>query len=208
MDIVMSVFCGVGVLLLLFAIPRVVDVLPASVGGLLQTSELVHFENTLSLSRERDVLVPLLMPLFVVALAYYHVLPSRGVAQGTVLAAFAWTSLFMLAYFVVRSLCFRLLGPKTKDLRVRQVTCRSFFTFFVMLCILMLFTYIAMLPFRLPDASMTLVLRREIEAMYLIYLLRKLQILRMYHSLPKTVGFFFSLEVLPALLLAVLMYMI
>lgn len=206
MDVWMWIFCGLGVLLLLFAIPLLVDVLPASVGGLLRSKELIHFENTMSLSRERDWSVFLLIPLFVLALAYYRVLPSRHLAEDSLWASLAWTALFLLAYIVARNLCFRLLGPRTDDMRIRQVTGRSFFTFFVLLCMLMLFTYVAMLPFRLPDASVTLVFRREIEAMYLIFLVRKFQILHMHHSLPKAVGFFFSLELLPTLLFALLLF--
>ena len=206
MDVLMWIFCGLGVLLMLFAIPLLVDVLPASVGGLLRSKELIHFENTMSLSRERDLTVLFLMPLFLVALTYYRVLPSRLVAEGSLWASFGWTALFLLAYFVFRNLCFRLLGPKTDDMRVRQVTGRSFFTFFVLLTMLMLLTYVAMLPFHQPDTSITLVFRREIEAMYLIFLLRKFQILQAYHSPLKTVGFFFSLEILPTLLFAALLF--
>ena len=198
----MLIFCGLAVLLLLFAIPLLVDVLPASVGGLLRSKELIHFENTMSLSRERDWSVLLLMPLFVLALAYYRALPSRLLAEGSLWASLAWTALFLLAYFVVRNLCFRLLGPRTDDMRIRQVTGRSIFTFFVLLCMLMLLTYVVMLPFHLPDESITLVFRREIEAMYLIYLIRKGQIIFSYNSIGKTFWYIFTLELLPALVLA------
>lgn len=208
MGVLMGIVCGLGVLLLLFSVPLLVDVLPASVGGLLRARELTHFENTMALSRERDWLVLLLLPLFVSALAYYRVFPSRLIAESSIQGVLGWTVLFLLAYFVARALSFRLLGPKTDDLRVRQVIARSFFTFFVLLCMLMLITYIALIPFRLPDESITLVFRREIEAMYLIYLLRKFQMLRMYHSLPRTVGFFFSLELLPTLLFAVFLFFV
>ena len=203
MDVLLWIFCGLGVVLLLFAIPLLVDVLPASVGGLLRSKEWVHFENTMSLSRERDYLILLLLPLFVLALAYYRVFPSPA---GPVWASLGWTALFLLAYFVARNLCFRLLGPRTDDLRTRQVVGRSFFTFFVLLCTLMLMTYVALLPFRLPDASLTRVLRWEMLAMYLIFLVRKFQILRTYYSPLKSAGFFFSLEILPTLLFAALLF--
>ncbi len=96
MDAVVSVFCGAGVLFLLFAIPRMVDVLPASVGGLLRAKELLNFENTMSLSRERDTLALLLLPLFVVALACYRVIPARLIIGAQPLSALGWTALFAL----------------------------------------------------------------------------------------------------------------
>ena len=206
MDVLTGILCGLGVFLLLFAIPLMVDVLPASVGGLLRAKEVIHFENTMSLSRERDRLVMLLLPLFVLALSYYRVFPSRLVTEGSAWASLGWTALFLLAYFVARNLCFRLLGPKTDDHRARQVIDRSFFTFFVLLCPLMLISYIALLPFHLTDATITQVLCWEMLGMYLIFLNRKIQILQAYHSPLKTVGFFLSLEVLPALMLAALLF--
>ena len=66
----------------------------------------------------------------------------------------------------------------------------------------MLLTYVVMLPFHLPDESITLVFRREIEAMYLIYLIRKGQIIFSYNSIGKTFWYIFTLELLPALVLA------
>ena len=202
MGVLMWIFCGLGVLLLLFAIPLLVDVLPASVGGLLRARELTHFENTMSLSRERDLSVVLLMPLWVVALAYYRVLPARLIAESSMPGVLGWTVLLLLTYFVARSFFFRLLGPKTDDLRIRHVIARSFFTFFVLLCMLMLNTYIALIPFRLPDESITFVFRREIEAMYLLFLIRKGQIIFSYNSIGKTFWYIFTLELLPALVLA------
>ena len=206
MDALTGVFCALGVLLLLFAIPMMVDVLPASVGGLLRARELIHFENTMSLSRERDGLALMLQPLFFTALAYYRVFPVRLIMEGTMPEIYGWTALYLLAYLLSRNLCLRLLGPKTDDHRARQVIARSFFTFYVLLCALMLISYIALLPFHLTDATITQVLRWEMLGMYLIFLLRKIQILRIYYSIPKSVGFFFSLEILPTLLFAALLF--
>ena len=202
MDALTGVFCALGVLLLLFAIPLMVDVLPASVGGLLRSRELIHFENTMSLSRERDRLALLLLPLFFTALAYYRVFPARLMAESSMPGVYGWTALFLLAYLLSRNLCLRVLGPKTDDQRARQVTARSFFTFYVLLCALMMLTYIALLPFHLPDASIAPIFRREIEAMYLIYLIRKGQIIFSYNSIGKTFWYIFTLELLPALVLA------
>lgn len=204
MDAVVSVFCGAGVLFLLFAIPRMVDVLPASVGGLLRAKELLNFENTMSLSRERDTLALLLLPLFVVALACYRVIPARLITGAQPLSALGWTALYIFVYLLCRNLCLRLLGPRSDNRRVRQVTGRSFFTFFVLLCTLMLLSYVLLLPFRFPDGVMTLILRRETELMYLIYLVRKTQILLSYNTPGKTFWYFIALEVIPALVLAAL----
>ncbi len=103
-----------------------------------------------------------------------------------------------------RNLCLRLLGPRSDNRRVRQVTGRGFFTFFVLLCTLLLLSYVLLLPFRFPDGVMTLILRRETELMYLIYLVRKTQILLSYNTPGKTFWYFIALEVIPALVLAAL----
>ncbi|MCR4566200.1 MAG: DUF4271 domain-containing protein [Bacteroidales bacterium] len=202
MDALTGVFCALGVLLLLFAIPLMVDVLPASVGGLLRTRELIHFENTMSLSRERDSLALLLLPLFFTALAYYRVFPSRLMAESPMPGVYGWTALFLTVYLLSRNLCLRVLGPKTDDQRARQVTARSFFTFYVLLCALMMLTYIALLPFHLPETRIAPIFRREIEAMYLLFLIRKGQIIFSYNSIGKTFWYIFTLELLPALVLA------
>ena len=202
MDALTGVFCALGVLLLLFAIPLMVDVLPASVGGLMRARELIHFENTMSLSRERDSLALLLLPLFFTALAYYRVFPSRLMVESSMPEVYGWTALFLLAYLLSRNLCLRVLGPKTDDQRARQVTARSFFTFYVLLCALMMLTYIVLLPFHLPETSITPIFRREIEVMYLLFLMRKGQILFSYNSLGKTFWYIFTLELIPALVLA------
>ena len=206
MDVLTGIFCALGVLLLLFAIPLMVDVLPASVGGLLRAKEVIHFENTMSLSRERDRLAFLLLPLFLVALAYFRVLPARLIAESPASGAFGWTTLFLLLYLLSRNLSLRLLGPKMDDHRAFQVISHSFFTFYVLLCALMLMTYILLLPFHLTPETVTFVFRCEIEGMYLIFLIRKIQLLRTYQSWPKTLGFTLLLEFLPASILTALLF--
>lgn len=192
------VMCGLGMLSAMASIPRLTEVFPPIFSGLFRTREVINFENTLRQSRERDVVVLLLLPAFLLCLAAYHVFPLKMTVVMLPSLRFLWYLIVTAVYLALRAFFSFFLGPREADDRILRVTRRSFFSFAVLAECWVLLTYVLLLPFHLSPEVHRLAFQVEILLIYSLFLLRKAQILRSYNTFFKTFSYLCTLEVLPA----------
>ncbi len=190
--------CGLGLLSAMASIPRLTEVFPPVFAGLFRTRDVISFENTLRQSRERDVVVLLLLPAFLLCLAAYNVIPLKMTVDMPPSLRALWTLIVTAAYLAFRAFCSFFLGPREADDRILLATRRSFFSFAVLAECWVLLTYVLLLPFHLSPEVLRLVFQVEILLIYSLFLLRKSQILRSYNTFFKTFSYLCTLEVLPA----------
>lgn len=199
-DIWLILCCACVVLCLIVAVPKWVNVIPASLGVLVRAKEVLNFENTMSLARERNVLVYVLFVPFCFCLTWFRLLPLSFLPNFPFLMQFLVVLLWVLLYFLLREGLFRLLGPRSLNTRLVQASRHSFYTFFVLLCTLMFFTLILLMPFSIVAPYFSDIFLWEILLIYSVFLIRKTQILMSFNSLFKTILYLCTLEILPGVL--------
>jgi hypothetical protein len=105
--------------------------------------------------------------------------------------------LLLALYGFLRFVMARYFGPKSMNTRLLKVVNYSFYTFFVLLCFFLLCGCVIFLPFPFLRAVLCDSVQWAIFLFYLLFLIRKTQILLSFNSLFKTILYLCALEFLP-----------
>jgi hypothetical protein len=191
------VLCGLATFCLLVAIPRWANVISASLGVLVRAKEVQNFENMMGLSRDRNLLAGLLFLPFCCTLSWLDVIPLEILQPFSLSVRCLGIILLLALYGFLRFVMARYFGPKSMNTRLLKVVNYSFYTFFVLLCFFLLCGCVIFLPFPFLRAVLSDSVQWAIFLFYLLFLIRKTQILLSFNSLFKTILYLCALEFLP-----------
>ena len=202
LSLVASLLVAVSVLLFLLALRSFLNVLPYLADNIFRARGSAALENSVRVSRDRNLvatvfLVPAILLIFQYRL--FDIAPFDALSPDMRLLAIAGV---FLGYLLVRFLLYRWLRPRRRYDNY-QMAYRAGYTFFILLMMLALVTVGVCYVLRLPDLTVKTFLLVETGVMYLLYLVRRGQILSTSCNTLTTFSYLCGLELLPTALLVV-----
>ena len=197
-----SILVAVSVLLFLVALRSFLSVLPYLSDNILRARGSAALENSVRVSRDRNLVAAVfLVPAILLMYRYrlFDIAYFDSLSQDMRLAAVAGV---FLGYLFLRFLLYRWMRPRRRY-DDYQMAYRAGYTFFILLMMLALTTVGVCYVLRLPDQTVKTVLLAETGVMYLLYLVRRGQILSMSCNSLTTFSYLCGLELLPTALLVV-----
>ena len=197
-----SILVAVSVLLFLLALRSFLNVLPYLADNIFRARGSAALENSVRVSRDRNLVATVfLVPAILLIFRYrlFDIAPFDALSPDMRLLAIAGV---FLGYLLVRFLLYRWLRPRRRYDNY-QMAYRAGYTFFILLMMLALVTVGVCYVLRLPDLTVKTFLLVETGVMYLLYLVRRGQILSTSCNTLTTFSYLCGLELLPTALLVV-----
>ena len=202
LSLVASLLVAVSVLLFLLALRSFLNVLPYLADNIFRARGSAALENSVRVSRDRNLVATVfLVPAILLIFRYrlFDIALFDALSPDMRLLAVAGV---FLAYLLVRFLLYRWLRPRRRYDNY-QMAYRAGYTFFILLMMLALATVGVCYVLHLPDLTIKTLLLAEAGVMYLLYLLRRAQILSTSCNSLTTFLYLCGLELLPTALMVV-----
>lgn len=198
----MSILAVLFVILMTVLLRTFIHLIPFIADSLLRARGSVALESSVRVSRDRNtVALAMLLPMLLLAYRYRLYNPDfladthPDVRMGLIAAVFA-------GYLLLRLFMYAVLKPRRRYEQF-QIAHHATYTFFILMVILLLLTAGVMYIFNAPDSLIRLILYIETAFVYLLFLLRKAQILSLSCNHLRTFLYLCGLEILPTAALVV-----
>ncbi len=195
-----SILVFVAILLVILLLRRLLNIVPKLLSGLLRLKEYEKLEESMSLVRERNSLLLLaVLILGLVSSKYILYAPSflqnidEGIYSIVIISIIIALILLRQALFFVLSFFQVLVSSPV----------RLFYNFIILYAILGLIVSILSIFFDLSLHTTILLMYAVFSVLYLLYIIRRIQILSNYYSLFTLILYLCTLEILPVALLVV-----
>ena len=197
-----SLLVAVSVLLFLLALRSFLNVLPYLADNIFRARGSAALENSVRVSRDRNLVAAVfLIPAILLIYRYRLIDISYFDTLSPDMRLLAVAGVFV-GFLLLRFLLNRWFRPRRRY-DDYQMSYRAGYTFFILLMMLALTTVGVCYILRLPDLTIKTLLLVEAGVLYLIYLLRRAQILSMSCNSLTTFLYLCGLELLPAALMVV-----
>lgn len=193
----LCVLLVISALVFLCFLRKAVDIIPSQLGALLRSKELVNLENSAMLARDRSVMAIVVMVPFIVLAAGYRLYNPRFLSEITGNAYFFVTAGFFAAYALLHEGAYFVCTPRKLDGRVRKAVRKSAWTFFITATEFSFLLSAILSLFKTPYNSVRAVIIAVIAVLYLIFLVRKGQVLSQGCNFFQTFLYLCALEFLP-----------
>lgn len=197
-----TILMGLCVLFLLQLARPFLDLLPSLADSLFRARGSTALENSVRQSRDRSLIaLAMMIPLVLLTWRYRLYDPafvqdlSSGLRLGAVAAVLA-------AYMLLRLLLYLCLKPRRR-FDFYRLAHRTGYTYFILLMLLMLITAAILAVFGVNDFIMRTFLYVEMAVVYLVFLVRRGQILALSCSHLLSFLYLCALELIPTVLLVV-----
>ena len=202
LSMIASLLVAVSVLLFLLALRSFLNILPYLADNILRARGSAALENSVRVSRDRNLVAAVfLIP--AILLIYRYRLVDAAILD-TLSPDFRLLAIagLVIVYLLIRFLLYRWLRPRRRY-DDYQKAYRTGYTFFIMLMMLALVSVAVCYVLHLPDSTVKTVLLVETGVLFLLYLLRRGQILSLSCKPLTTFLYLCALELLPAATLVV-----
>lgn len=202
LSMIASLLVAVSVLLFLLALRSFLNILPYLADNILRARGSAALENSVRVSRDRNLVAAVfLIPAILLIYRYRLVDAAILDTLSPDYRLLAIAGLF-IGYLLIRFLLYRWLRPRRRY-DDYQTAYRTGYTFFIMLMMLALVSVAVCYVLHLPDLMVKTVLLVETGVLFLLYLLRRGQILSLSCKPLTTFLYLCALELLPAAMLVV-----
>ena len=176
---------------------KIIEIFPSLLASLVRWRESINLFNSVKLSRDRNTItLAMIIPFCLVASESGIYSPSFMGTFGAD-ARFGITLGVFILFAAFRALLERMCTPKRRNVQMYRCACRSSYTFFILLTILLmsLWGILSVLDVSYTTARDAMLWLSG--AIYLIFLLRKTQIFASSYSLFTAFLYLCALEILP-----------
>ena len=197
-----TLLMGLCVVLLIVLARPFLDLLPSLADSLLRARGSAALENSVRQSRDRSLIaLALMLPLLLLTWRYRLYDPAflRDLGPGLRLGAIAAV---LAAYMLLRLLIYLWLKPRRR-FDFYRLSHRTGYTYFILLMVLMLITAGILAFTRVNDFTVRTFLYVEMAVVYLVFLVRRGQILSLSCSHLLSFLYLCALELIPTVLLVV-----
>ena len=197
-----SILVAVFVVLMILLMNTFLQLLPFIADSLMRARGSAALENSVRVSRDRNTVAMIMMlPAFLLAFRYRLYDPDFIAAYSG--DARLWLiGACLTAYLFLRLIIYLLLKPRRRYENY-QVAHHASYTFFIILVLLLLSTAGVLSIFKIQDSTMRMVLYVETASVYLVFLIRRSQILSLSCNQFRTFLYLCALELIPTAALIV-----
>lgn len=192
-----TILVAVFVVLMILLLGTFLQLLPFIADSLMRARGSAALENSVRVSRDRNIVALVMMlPGFLLAFRYRLYDPSFIAAHTGDTRLWLIGACFT-GYLLLRLFIYLLLKPRRRYENY-QVAHHASYTFFIILVLLALLTAGIMSLFKVQDSVMRMVLYVETAAVYLVFLIRRTQILSLSCNHFRTFLYLCALELIPS----------
>ena len=192
-----TILVAVFVVLMILLLGTFLQLLPFIADSLMRARGSAALENSVRVSRDRNIVALVMMlPGFLLAFRYRLYDPSFIAAHTGDTRLWLIGACFT-GYLLLRLFIYLLLKPRRRYENY-QVAHHASYTFFIILVLLALLTAGIMSLFKVQDSVMRMVLYVETAAVYLVFLIRRTQILSLSCNHFRTFLYLCALELFPS----------
>ena len=197
-----SILVAVFVILMILLLRTFLQLLPFIADSLMRARGSAALENSVRVSRDRNtVALVMMLPGFLLAFRYRLYDPSFIAAYSGDARLWLIGACFT-GYLVLRLIIYLLLKPRRRYENY-QVAHHASYTFFIILVLMALVTAGVLSLFRVQDSAVRMVLYVETASVYLVFLIRRTQILSLSCNHFRTFLYLCALELIPSAALIV-----
>ena len=197
-----SLLVAVSVLLFLLALRSFLNVLPYLSDNILRARGSAALENSVRVSRDRNLVAAVFLIPAILLIYRYRLINAAILDTLTPDYRLLAIAGLFIGYLIIRYLLYRWLRPRRRYDEYQKAF-RTGYTFFILLMMLALVSVAVCYVLRLPDSTVRTVLFVETGALFLLYLLRRGQILSLSCKPLTTFLYLCALELLPASMLVI-----
>ena len=202
LSMVASLLVAVSVLLFLLALRSFLNVLPYLSDNIFRARGSAALESSVRVSRDRNLVAAVFLIPAILLIYRYRLINAAILDTLTPDYRLLAIAGLFLGYLVIRLLLYRWLRPRRRYDEYQKAY-RTGYTFFILLMMLALVSVAVCYVLGLPDSTVKTVLLVETGALFLLYLLRRGQILSLSCKPLTTFLYLCALELLPAALLVI-----
>ena len=202
LSMVASLLVVVSVLLFLLALRSFLNVLPYLSDNILRARGSAALEGSVRVSRDRNLVAAVFLIPAILLIYRYRLVDADILDTLTPDFRLLAVAGLFLVYVIVRYLLYRWFKPRRRYDEYQKAY-RTGYTFFILTMMLALVSVAVCYILRLPDSTVKTVLLVESGALFLLYLLRKGQILSLSCKPLTTFLYLCALELLPAAILVI-----
>ncbi len=183
---------------------KILNLFPSLVGCLLRWREAMNLENSVTMVRDRNFMFfLLLLPVFLILAVYRVYCPDFLCGLDEPLYYLSVSGIFA-AYFLLRDILNYVMKPRSLSKAKIYGMCRlSFRSYFIITELLVSLTFVFFSVFPVDGTLAPAVILGEISLSYIVFLLRKIQILANNFSVLSSILYLCGLEFLPTVLLLI-----
>ena len=197
-----SILVAVFVILMILLLRTFLQLLPFIADSLMRARGSAALENSVRVSRDRNtVALVMMLPGFLLAFRYRLYDPSFIAAYSGDARLWLIGACFT-GYLVLRLIIYLLLKPRRRYENY-QVAHHASYTFFIILVLMALVTAGVLSLFRVQDSAVRMVRYVETASVYLVFLIRRTQILSLSCNHFRTFLYLCALELIPSAALIV-----
>ena len=184
-------------IIVIILLGRLVNIFPSLIACLIRGKESINLETSVKLSRDRNLLTAaMLLPFCLVAYRYSLLIPSFATEPGEATGIGTTVGIFG-AYILLRSLCSFSIRPGKSGTATYNAAVAASRTFFIILTLLLLATDGILSFIGIAAETIRSAMIWISAAIYLIFLLRKIQIFATSYSFFTVFLYLCALEIAP-----------
>ena len=187
----------VSLLSVLLLLRRLVEVVPSLLACLTRGKESINLEASVQLSRYRDILATVMFIPFCLTVWKFNIYTPRFMDGCNENLRFCIIAGTLLAFILVRRLMEWICRPHKRDIKTYRTACKAARTFFCLLTLILLATGWIMSFVNTPADIIQNAMLWISASIYLIFILRKTQILASSASFFTAFLYLCALEIIP-----------
>lgn len=197
-DTVSNIIVIASILLCILYLRRIANVLPSIISCLLRWKESINLEDSMKLSRDRNITAAVLVMPFILTVYGLGLLAPEFSEKFSPVGRLFLTAVLLFAYLGLRTALHLIFRPKRLGMKIYSASYKAFFSFFIAEALLVLITT-GICRFAGCRESLTHdIVLYETGFVFLLFAIRKAQIFGKYCSFFKAILYLCGSEILPA----------
>ena len=192
-----DVMALLSLLVIITLLRRLVEIFPSLIAGIIRWKESVNLFNSVRLSRDRNMIALSLVVPFCIIIYRTGLYSPAFLNTFTGDARFGLITGIIIGYIITRALLEKMCAPKKRNSQMYWCACRSAYSFFILLVLLLLALWSVLGIFNVDDETVRSAMLWLSAAIYTIFILRKTQIFASSCSIFTAFLYLCALEILP-----------
>ena len=192
-----DIFTLLSLLAVICLLRRIIEIFPSLLASLIRWKESVNLFNSVKLSRDRNMIAISMVIPFTLIISASRIYSPAFLDPMSDDARFGITTGIFILYFGIRLLLERFCAPKRRNIQMYRCACRSAYTFFILLTILLLSLWGILSVTGADTAASQNAMLWLSGSIYLIFILRKTQFFASSCSIFTAFLYLCALEILP-----------